>query len=118
MNNTKLKTWLESIGFKTAPNPMRSQYNECEWYAWRRIDQETVPCETNENKAGQLVIWPHEMTHDGMLHTGVEVEICGEAGGTWYKLRAYSIAAADLPAKLDSVESGLVAAWNAIPRPS
>lgn len=109
-----LKAWLVMHGFRIAANQFRRDRNECDWYAYRRSNIPARECETNDGKPAQIVVYPSSFTFDGRLHESVEVEVCGEADGVWFKLTAYSLAPADVPAKLPSVEASLIAAWNAL----
>lgn len=113
MDLSTLKDWLDEQGFSFGKQVGRSQMNECEWYAWRRTKLEARECETNDSKI-QLVIWPYQYKYDGNTHESVEVEVTGEAGEVWYQLKAYSMKPADLSERLDSVETALIGAWNAL----
>jgi hypothetical protein len=50
----------------------------------------------------------------GKLHQSVEVEVCGEFSGLWFKLRAYSMTPAEFMERADEIEASLIAAWNAL----
>jgi hypothetical protein len=113
----KLREWLESQGFKIANNSVASEVNQCRWYAWRRSSLPARRCECNDDKEGaQIVVTPHSMTFQAgeQLYESVEVEICGQAGGAWYKLKAYSLSMNELPQQLPQIEAALVRAWNAL----
>ena len=113
----ELKAFLSADGFKGAENHMRSRDNRIDWYAYRRTAIPGIECECNEGKALQIVVEPHSyVMPDGREFKSAEVEICGQAGGQWFKLRAYSINADDLPGSLPNIERSLVAAWNALER--
>lgn len=110
-----LRRELELRGFRCAQDPTRHQWNECNWYAYRRSDMPARPCECNSEKPGmQIVVKPSVMTLNGTKHRSVEVELRGETGGMWWNLSAYGISPEDLPGKLPDVEAGLIAAWNAL----
>ena len=111
----EFRKWLEAHGFKCAPNSTASEMNECRWYAWRRSAMWARRCECNDDKEGvQVVITPYQFTIGGDKHQGVEVEVCGQYGGAWYRLTAYSISMEELPQKLPQAEKALVHAWNAL----
>lgn len=108
-----LKRWLAEHGFKFSENRLRSDYNDCDWYAWRRSKLETRECECNDGKPMQIVITPHSMIVDGIARESVEVEARGQYG-EWWKLTAYSLQPSDLPRRLTAVERSLAMAWNAL----
>lgn len=104
-----LRYWLASCGFRIAPS---SSYcgNACNWYAYRRSELPARECECNDGKPAQIVINPYEIVGNEQ----VEVDLIGEYGGVWYKLKAYSLSSDDLRARLPDVEASLVRAWNAL----
>lgn len=110
----ELKPFLEADGFKIGANPIPGRDNLCTWYAYRRSEIEARPCECNDKKRMQIVVNPHHYILPGHEHQGVEVDVCGEAGGIWFKLQAYSIRPDELPENLHSIERSLIAAWNAL----
>ncbi len=113
----ELRAWLESEGFRTAENHLRDRINAATWYAYRRSKLPARRCECNDDKEGaQICVYPSDLRSlTGRDDTiSVEVELCGEAGGDWYKLRAYGFKLEELPAKLDDIERRLVCAWNAL----
>lgn len=114
MNMNDLNAWLVTHGFRIAANQFRRDMNDCDWYAYRRSNIPARECETNDGKPAQIVVYPSSFTFDGRLHESVEVEVCGEASGVWWKLQAYSLSPADVPEKLSTVEESLIAAWNAL----
>jgi hypothetical protein len=111
-----LKAWLESQGYRFAENNFRSRDNAVSWYAYKRSALPARRCECNDDKAGmQIVVYPSDMrTITRIDRISAEVEVCGEAGGHWYKLAAYSIPAEDLPDALTDIEPRLIRAWNAL----
>ena len=117
MTLEELKEWLKSEGFTTDNNYLASRENRCKWYAWRRTVLPARECETNGNKA-QIIVYPWSMGIDvpglKVPADGVEVELCGEANGIWWKLTAYSLSPKELTKRLSSIERSLVAAWNAL----
>lgn len=112
----ELQEWLKSQGFKFEINPFKSDYNECNWYAYRRTRLEARECECNGGKSMQIVVKPIAFTLNGIRSRSVEVEVCGEAIGEWWKLSCYSISTDELPGKLDQIERSLIQAWNALCR--
>ena len=111
-----LREWLKSNSFRISRDSSRNE-SGVNWYAYRPTRWPGRECECNEGKACQLVVWPHDMRFGGHRISGVELEVSGEALGIWWKFRGYSISVEDLPQKIDTVEHGLVAAWNAIAAP-
>lgn len=109
----ELREWLVTQGFRVAHDSL-SRDNECNWYAYRRITQPTRECEGNAGKPMQLVVWPRKLTHAHGNWESVVVDVTGEAGGTWYKLQAYSLTHDELRERLGEIETSLIAAWNAL----
>lgn len=61
---------LEAAGWRIARNNLGAgQWNECNWYAWRR-DDITPDCASNE-KAPSLCVWPYASRIDISQRTGV-----------------------------------------------
>ena len=115
MTMDELRAWLESAGFKTSQNGMAHEENHAQWYAYRRTHHPARACECNDDKPMQIVIRPYEFDLGATQYRSAEVSACGEYGdGQWWDLKAYGIKPDDLPAKLDGIESSLIAAWNAL----
>jgi len=110
----ELREWLEANGFRIAKNTLGHRDNECDWYAYRRSELPARTCEYNDKPGMQIVVNPHAFTLDGKRHSSAEVEVCGEAGGVWWKLTAYSMSPERVPDGLAFVEPALIAAWNAL----
>ena len=111
----ELREWLIGNGFVCAENSLRHQENVCNWYAYRRSEMSARSCECNYDKQGmQIVVRPSEFTLNGHTHRSVEIELCGEANGVWWKINEYSLKPEEVPGKFADVERGLIAAWNAI----
>ena len=53
-----LRQYLGSIDFRFAEDGLRSQYNECEWYAWRPSALPAIECETNDGGRAQIFRLP------------------------------------------------------------
>ena len=116
-NLDNLREWLAGDGFKFA-DAAYSGHNECRWYAYRYTALPARPCECNDDKPAQIVARPHFATFGTNRMESVEVNVCGEAGGLWFDLKAYSIKADDLPKNLPTVEAALIRAWNALKEPA
>lgn len=112
-NLLNLREWLAANGFRVEANPLRDPSNECAWYAFKRTSHPSRECECNDGKPAQIVVTPHAFTMRDRPHESVEVEVCGQYG-CWWRLTAYSISPAELPAHLPSIEASLIAAWNAL----
>ncbi len=110
----ELKSWLEANGFRTANNSVRDMHNRCHWYAYRRSSIPARECETNEGKACQIVVNPYTAEFQGKTLESVEVEVCGEASGIWWKLQAYSLTPDELRERLPEIEQSLIQAWNSL----
>jgi hypothetical protein len=110
----ELREWLIAHGFSIAPNYI-GDGNGCNWYAYRRSALQSVECECNDGTA-QIVVYPFAFSRYSQQWESVEAEVCGEAGGVWFRLRAYSMRPAEFCEKLESVEASLIAAWNALSR--
>lgn len=114
MDLQELRAHLESIGFRFGPQPARDTANRCGWYAWRRSEIESRPCECNDDKPGvQLVIVPWLFEVQGLEHASCEIELTGQRGA-WYRLKAYGVKFDELPDALQGIEAALVRAWNAL----
>jgi hypothetical protein len=81
------------------------------WYAWRRLDGAT-DCTSNE-KPPSLILQPYEIEMNGTRYYSVEFDVCGEAGGRWLKLKAYSVPIAEALQAIPQCTALLRAAWNA-----
>lgn len=111
----ELRNFLMAHGFRCAEYSLRSRENGCNWYAYRRSELEARRCECNDDKPEmQIIVKPSVLTLNGKQHRSAEVELCGESGGLWWNFMAYSMTPDEVPSKLDDVEAGLIAAWNAL----
>lgn len=122
-NEEKLQQALLNKGFTLEKDHFRNHGNLTPWYAWRRTRPGCRPCECNSDKPGLvLVIKPYAFNRsldEYPPRITVEVEICGQANGLWWTLKAYGIDAVDdlLVSNLDElekIEASLVRAWNAL----
>jgi hypothetical protein len=112
----ELRAWLIADGFRVA-DAVFSRDNGCNWYAYRRSAIPARECECNDGKPMQIVVRPFRLEHVqavGGAGESAEVDLTGEAGGTWYKLQGYGLKPTDLMARLPEIEAALIAAWNAL----
>lgn len=110
----ELRDWLDGQGFKFGIDALRDLIEECDWYAYRRTTIQSRECECNDGKAMQIIVKPSQLTIHGKQYRTATVEVCGEYDGQWWRLEAYGVDVAKLPAKLDTIERQLIAAWNAL----
>jgi hypothetical protein len=108
------REWLVAQGFRCWENTLRSEGNDCNWYACRRSELPARECECNDGKAMQLVVYPTSYDLKGETHESVKVDVTGEASGLWFNLSAYSMSVAELKEHLPDIERMLIAAWNAM----
>ncbi len=113
VNVNQLRDWLADNGFMFGKNTFRGQFNDCDWYAWRRSKLEARDCDCNGPKM-QIVLTPHSYNRAGKQWESVEADVTGECDGVWYKLQAYSLTPSELVARLDEIETALVGAWNSL----
>lgn len=109
----ELREWLAAQGFCVSHDSL-SRDNECNWYACRRIAQPARECECNTGKPMYLLVKPHSFTHPHGNWESAAVDVTGEAGGTWFKLQAYSLKHNELRERLGEIETSLTSAWNAL----
>ena len=109
-----LREWLRERGFKVSKDPLGSQGNECNWYAYKRTDHEARECECNEGKRMQVLIRPFSYVLHGDIHESSEIELTGEVGGLWFTLKAYGVKHAELKKRVEEIERMLIDAWNAL----
>ena len=115
MNLDDFKQSLEAAGYRTTWNHLKARENECQWYAYRRSLLDARSCECNDDKTGmQIVVKPSQFSMNGTVHKSVEIELCGEAAGTWWQLKAYAIKPDEFFERIEGVERQLIAAWNAL----
>lgn len=109
------RAWLEDNGFKIAFNPINPKENQCNWYAYRRSNLPARRCECNNDKEGmQIVVIPSLFTFDPLYKNSVEVTLSGEYDGIWWNFKAYCLDANEVQNWINSVETSLISAWNAI----
>lgn len=112
----ELREWLAAQGFHITYDGMNTG-NECNWCACRRIALPARECECNTGKTMQIVVHPWRYVHrdaHGLAWEHATVDITGEAGGTWFKLQAYSLKHNELRERLGEIETSLISAWNAL----
>ena len=105
-----LRKWLAKNGFTIFENAGRSDYNEADWHASRRL-RSARECETNGQK---IALWVKPYVSSAINYESCEVDITGESAGLWFNLRAYMAKPDELMSRLPEIESKLVAAWNAL----
>ena len=69
-------------------------------------------CELNGNPPA-IVAEYIEFPLNGNIHRSVEVVLCGQRGGRWFRLRAYALA--PTVAAVEDAARSLGAAWEALP---
>ena len=112
----KLRADLVLTGWRIERNSLNDRMNIADWYAWHPKRPSDWPnCQCN-NKPPSLCIYPYAVNLQQQEKTlaNVEVEVCGELAGRWYKLRTYSITAGEAMEALPSITVSLGAAWKAI----
>lgn len=105
-----LQEWLVNNGFTISENAGRSDYNEADWNACRRLTS-ARECETNGSK---VLLWIKPYAYSGINYASCEVVIIGEASGLWFELKVYVVKPDELMRRLPEIEAKLVAAWNAL----
>lgn len=110
----ELREWLVARGFSISPF-RTSDLNQCNWYAYKRSAIPARECECNDGKPMQIVVNPYRIESMGAgPWDSAEVNVTGEAGGTWFALKAYSLKPDELMERFDRIEASLIAAWNAL----
>ena len=113
----KLRADLVLAGWRIERNPLNDNLNLADWYAWHpKRPQDWPNCQCN-NKQPSLCIYPYALNlppQQEKIVANVEVEVCGELAGRWYKLRSYSITAGEAMEALPKITESLGAAWKAI----
>lgn len=112
----KLRADLALAGWRIERNPLNGPVNRVDWYAWHPKRPGDWPnCQSND-KPPSLCIYPYaiNLPQQEKTSANVEVEVCGELAGRWYKLRSYSITAGESMEALPSITASLGAAWKAI----
>ena len=113
----ELQEFLTGIGFSLYQGflDIGSTNNQCNWYAYRRVEQEAPLCTCNE-KPVQIVVTPHACYFpNGVYSESVSVELCAQSNHEdWWELNCYGISVETLKTSLDSIEKRLVAAWKAV----
>jgi hypothetical protein len=108
----KLRADLVLAGWRIERNSLSDSRNLADWYAWHPKRPDDWPdCQYN-NKPPSLCVYPYAFIDP--KHAKVEVEVCGELAGRWYKLRSYGIPAGEAMTALPKAIESLGAAWKAI----
>ena len=116
MTLNDLEAELESMGWMISEAP-KWRETGVDWYAWKRITEDSPECSHNEKKPG-IAIYPWRAEHAGGTVESVELELIaasrfGEAE-QWWKLVAYEIRWKELLPRLPALEAALTAAWRAL----
>lgn len=109
-----LREWLEQQGFRVYRNGLADDLNEAKWYACRKSALFARPCECNDDKVAQIVVYPYHSHIGGIERKSVEVEVRGQAAEDWWKLSAYGLRPEEFKERLPDIEARLIAAWNAL----
>lgn len=112
----KLRADLVLAGWRIERNNLNDRMNLVDWYAWHPKRPDDWPnCQSND-KPPSMCIYPYafNLPQQEKTFANVEVEVCGELAGRWYKLRSYSITAGEAMAALPKITESLGAAWKAI----
>ena len=115
----ELRKALLNTGFICAPKNAAMLGDNCNWYAYKRSKVQSRRCEHNDKEGVQVVVTPFSVTPfssevGNVPWRSVEIEVCGEANGDWWKMIAYGIHPDHVPGKIDAIEKSLVDAWNAL----
>lgn len=109
MTLEELHSKLEASGWRFgAPQWQRTGST---WYAWKRIDG-FADCECND-KPPCICLQPYVIEVPGNTYRSAEFEVCGETGGRWLKLTAYSVPIDEAIEAIPKCTAMLRAAWNA-----
>lgn len=111
-NMDDLKDTLSELGWKIENQQTRQSGNLATWCAYMRSST-GAHCECNE-RTPQFVITPFDF--DFIQQGSVEISIVGEANGQWWDLKCYSVPLDKVIPSLSKVCTGLLGAWNALPR--
>lgn len=112
----KLRADLVLAGWRIERNSLNDRMNLVDWYAWHPKRTDDWPnCQCN-NKPPSLCIYPYafNLPQQEKTFANVEVEVCGELAGRWYKLSSYGITAGEAMSALPKITESLGAAWKAI----
>lgn len=112
----KLRADLVLAGWRIERNTLNGPVNRVDWYAWHPKRPDDWPnCQSND-KPPSMCIYPYafNLPQQEKTFANVEVEVCGELAGRWYKLRSYSITAGEAMEAMPSITASLGAAWKAI----
>lgn len=115
MNQHELRSCVAAAGWRIERNPLRDEFNECDWYAWQSKRPPDWPdCECND-KPPSMTMWPSFGHLPGAREFGsVEFEVNGEMGGRWFQLRMYSVKPDEAMRAADEAVTALGAAWKAL----
>lgn len=108
MNAIELRAALEADGWRFGKDAF-ARNRKPDWYAWKRA--KTRNCECN-SKPPAIVIYPSDDVINGHQLNGMEIEICGEIGGRWYKFLSYGMKIGT--DEIESASKALIRAWEAL----
>ena len=109
-----LRDTLSELGWKIETQSLLKLGNVATWCAFMRSST-GAHCETNERNP-QFLITPFEINNFWLKTSMVEISIIGEANGEWWDLKCYTIPVDMVIPSLPKICTGLLAAWNALPR--
>lgn len=113
-NMDDLKDTLSELGWKIENQQTLQSGNLATWCAYMRSST-GAHCETNE-RTPQFIITPFEVDNLWLKTSSVEISIIGEANGQWWDLKCYSVPLDKVIPRLPQICTGLLTAWNALPR--
>ena len=103
---------LVELGWKIENQVAPDINNLVSWCAYLRAPS-NIHCECNE-RSPQFIITPYDFAYHKA--TSVEVSIIGEANGEWWDLKCYTVPIDKVIPSLPKICTGLLAAWEALPR--
>ena len=106
----QFQEWLVNNGFTICENTGRSDYNEADWHAYRRLPS-ARECEMNGSK---VFLWIDPYVYSGIGYAACEAEVTGMAGGMWFDFKVYVATPDELMSRLPEIETKLVTAWNSL----
>jgi hypothetical protein len=105
---------LMELGWKIEKQYPLKDGNVATWRAYMRSST-GAHCETNE-RTPQFVITPFELDSIYAKMATIEISIIGGANGEWWDLKCYTVPVDKVIPSLPKICTGLLAAWNALPR--
>jgi hypothetical protein len=105
---------LTELGWKIEPQSPLKSGNVATWFAFIRSST-GAHCETNKS-CPHFLITPFEINSPLAKTSSVEISIVGEANGQWWDIKCYTVPVDRVIPSLPKICTGLLAAWNALPR--